>query len=49
MKMSMASPNFGARPYFSIEMAGEKHLILDRLVQVKGCVIHALLALVSTN
>jgi hypothetical protein len=49
MEMSMASPNFEARPYFAIEMAGEKHLILDGLVQVKGCVMHALLALVSTN
>jgi hypothetical protein len=45
----MVSVDFGARPSSKFEMAGEEHLMLDELVQVKGSVMHALLAFVSTN
>jgi hypothetical protein len=45
----MPSPDFGARPHSTFEMANQEHLILDRLVQVKSCVIYALLALVFTS
>jgi hypothetical protein len=38
MEMGMASPNFKARPLSAFEMAGQKYLMLDGLVQVKGCV-----------
>jgi hypothetical protein len=45
----MVSVDFGARPSSKFEMVGEEHLMLDELVQVKGSVMHALLAFVSTN
>ena len=45
----MVSADFEASPSSKFEMAGEKHLMLDSLVQVKDCVMHALLALVSIN
>jgi hypothetical protein len=49
MEMSMVSLDFGAMPHSEFEMVGEKHLMLNELVQVRGCVMHALLVLVSTN
>ena len=36
--MGMVYPNFGARPPSVFEMTGQKHLMFDGLVLVKGCV-----------